>query len=241
MRKKIMKLLWSKWFYYLLTAILLLTFIILTGYGTLHHIDIAERFLPTFVGLFITVVIFYIFFDLREELEWKEVEGRVKRRIGSEIFDLFTLLRDFCEVDKSWVGGDSRDIEAFKKSERKQLKQMTEKIVLIGNLADDLITKKSLGQDYALMVDKIRVRISESEEKYGRFFSPKLRVSLMDVQDYLVDFRIELKLGTFGSNKTLSQSLSSIIGKLAKEINNIVENGIDIFALKPKDNETQKS
>lgn len=217
----------SKWFFYGLVAIALFVMICFSLYEMSLGNELASRFLPTLCGLLFTLAILTVFFDLREELEWKEVEDRVKKRIGSEIFSLFTMLRDFCEVDRSLVG-DIHDRETWKEQERKQLRQMTDKVVPNESMVSDLLEKKDLALNYASLVDSNRIRISEIEGKYGRFLNPKLRAPLMDIQDCLEDLRFELKLGSVGSAEKLSESLSTIIEKIVKEINNIRENGIDI-------------
>jgi cell division protein FtsB len=216
-----------KRFLYSFIVIVLVFFICFSSYEVWLGNDLAARFLPTLCGLLVTFGIFTVFFDIREQREWKEVEDRVKKRIGSEIFSLFTMLRDFCEVDRSLVG-DIHNRETWKESERKQLKQMTEKVTLIEPLVEDLLEKKDLALNYASMFDSIRTRISEIEGKYGRFLNPKLRAALMDIQDYLDDLRFELKLGSIGNAEKLHQSLSTLIEKIVKEINNIRESGIDI-------------
>jgi hypothetical protein len=226
--KKKKELLLSKRFIYSLIVLVLIFFICLSLYEAHLGNDLAARFLPTLCGLLVTFGIFTVFFDVREELEWKEVEDRVKKRIGSEIFTLFKLLTDFCEVDKSLASADRANIEKLKELERKQLEQMTGKVVLIETLLSDLLEKKDLAANFASLFDSIRIRISEIEGKYGRFLNPKLRVPLMDIQDCLDELRFELKLGSVGSAERLHQSLSTIIEKIIKEINNVRGNGIDI-------------
>jgi hypothetical protein len=220
------ELLLSKPFLYGLIVISLIFFICLSLYGVWLGNDLAKRFLPTLCGLLVTFGIFTVFFDIREEREWKKVEDRIKKRIGSQIFDLFTMLTYFFEVDRVMFG-DFNDRETWKNLERKQLKQMTEKVPLNDDLLKDLLEKRNLAMDYATTFDSIRIRISEDESKYGRFLNPKLRASLMDIQTSLERLRFELKF-TIGSIEKLHQSLSPVFEEIVTQINNIRESGIDI-------------
>ena len=217
----------SKWFYYGLIAVLLAVLFCVDWYASYQfNNDFAVRFMPTLIGIVFNFVFLIVFFDLREKLEWKEVEDRTKKLIGSEIFSLFTLVGYFCEVDRS-LQGNFHDRETWKELERKQLKQMIDEVVINEIMAKDLMEKNDLAMNYASMVESSRLRISEIENKYGRFLNPKLRASLMDIQNYLGTLRFELKLGNVGSAER-PQFLKDTIGKIVKEINNARENGIDI-------------
>jgi hypothetical protein len=216
---RILRLMVSKRFCYSLIAILLaIIFVAVWIASSSFNNDFANRFMPTLIGIIFNFAIFIVFFDLREKLEWKEVEDRVKKRIGSEIFSSFTLLTYFCEVDRS-LDGDIHNRETWKKLERKQLKQMTEKVVLNELMVKDLSEKKDLALNYASLVESNRIRISEIEGKYFRFLNLKLRTSLMDIQDYLGDLRFEVKV---------SIVKKETIEKIAKEIASIQKSGIDI-------------
>jgi hypothetical protein len=84
----------SKWLYYGLIAIFLGILIIFDIYAVSLGNEMAERFLPTLLGLAFTFSIFIVFFDLREELEWKTVKKAVYSSIGLELALLFgELLR----------------------------------------------------------------------------------------------------------------------------------------------------
>jgi hypothetical protein len=216
----------SKWFWYGVIAVFL-AILLFADLGSAYWFnnDFAIRFMPTLFGLVFNFAIFIVFFDLREELEWKEVEGRVKSRIGREARSLFSFLIMFCQVDRV-LFGDVQSEQTWKELDEKQFNQITKKVVLNESLMQDLLRERNLALNYALLGDGIRTRFSEIEDKYGRFLNPKLRASLMDIQDYLADFRYELK--SFGSTKRLSESLSPLIEKLAKEITTIRENGINV-------------
>jgi len=213
-----MRLVYSKWFYYGLVAIALFVIICFLLYEMSVGNDMATRFLPTFVGLMFTLVIFMTFFDIRENLEWKEVEDRVKKRIGKEIHSIFVELSNLCEVDRESVG-DVHNCEAWNEQRRKQLKQMTEKVEL-NDWAKEMLEKNGLALHLASFFDSRRTLLSEIEGKYFRFLNPKLRASLIDIQDCLEDLRFELK--------GRGADISTVIKKITKEIASIRESGIDI-------------
>lgn len=224
--KKEHRLLLSKWFYYALIAIVLFILLCYALYETSLGNDMAARFLPTLFGLMFTLIIFTIFFDLREDLEWKKVEDRVKRRIGKQIHGIFVELSNLCEVQRVLFGADISSDEAWRELNRKQLKQMAEKVKLT-DLAKELGEKPDLALSYATLVELRRTCLSEIEGKYIRFLNPTLRASLMGIQDYLEDLRFEFKVPG-GNREALEKNLSTIIEKIMKEIITIRENGIDI-------------
>jgi len=67
----------SKWLYYALIALFLGIIIVFDIYAVSLGNEMAERFLPTLSGLAFTFSILVVFFDLREELEWKTVKKSV--------------------------------------------------------------------------------------------------------------------------------------------------------------------
>jgi len=219
-------LLLSKWFYYAVIVVALFIVILFALYEISLGNDMAARFLPTLIGLIVTLVIFTIFFDLREDLEWKKVEDRVKRRIGIQVHGIFIELSNFCEVDRVIVGEHAFTDEAWRDLNRKQLKQMTEKVKL-NDMAKEVWKKRDLALSYATLFDSRRARLSEIEGKYIRFLNPTLRASLMDIQDYLEDLRFEFRVGS-AKEETFEKALAPIIEKIMKEIVQIRESGIDI-------------
>ncbi len=213
------RLILTKWFYYALIAVALIIAFCFTVYQISLGNDMATRFLPTIVGLMVTVVIFYTFFDWREDLEWKEVEDRVRKRIGREIFSLFTMLTGFCKVDRNLVG-DADNIETRKELHCRQLKQMTEKVVLNEIMVAEFLS--GINRFYPSLFESNRNRLSQIEDKYGRFLNPKLKASLMDIQEFIEDFGFEMK------PSYAKETIKTLIEKIAKEIDSIRDSGIDI-------------
>jgi hypothetical protein len=216
----------SKWFYYSLVLVGLFFTLIFLLYETTLGNEMATRFLPTSASLIVTFGIFTIFFELREDLEWKKVEKRVRRRIGKQIHGLFVDLSSLCEVDRVLVGDDIQNDDAWKELNRKQLKQMSEKIILNDSIKE-ILEKRDLAVGYATLFDLKRARLSEIEGKYLRFFDPTLRGSLMDIQDYLADLRFEFKVPS-SNQARFEKTLSTIFENLVKEIIRIREKEIDI-------------
>ena len=224
--KKEHNLLLSKWFYYALITIALFILLCFTLYEMSLGNDMASRFLPTLFGLMFTLVIFTIFFDLGEDLEWKKVEDRVKRRIGIQIHGIFVELSNLCELEQRLVGNDLFSDEAWKELNRKQLKQMTEK-VKPNDIIKELWGKQDLALSWTTLFDSRRARLSEIEGKYIRFLNPTLRASIMDIQDYLEALRFAFRVPN-AKREVFEKNLSTIIEKIVKEITTIRENGIDI-------------
>ena len=73
----------SKRFVYPLIGTLLIILIVFVSYAISLGNEMATRFLPTLFGLMFSFLFFTVLFDLREYLEWKGVEDRIKKRIGN--------------------------------------------------------------------------------------------------------------------------------------------------------------
>ena len=219
--KKNYNIVYSKWLYYVLIAILLLVFIALTSYGTSLGIEIAARFLPTFVGLFITLIIFWIFFDVREYLEWKPVENKVKQKIGKQIHVLFAELSIFCQIQR--VHYDSADER--RKLIDKQLDELTTKeieftIEAKKDLLDEDVTRLC-GED----LDSILNTLGRYEGRYAKFLDSKIEASLMNIQDYLDELSLKFRL-RHSKDEDYFKSLQYLIRETMKEIKNLKTNGI---------------
>jgi len=222
---KMPKWLLSKRLYYGLFALIFIIILASFVYYSSTGNAFATQFIPEVCGWLVTLLIFTVFFDLREQLEWKSVENRVKKRIGKQIHGVFVELAHLCDVESALVADVLND-EAWKDLSRRQLKQLLSEVKLNDGVKE-LWENRDLASSLASFFDSKRARLSEIEGKYFKFLNSELRASLMDIQDFLEDLRFELRVVS-AKQETFYRGLSSVIGKIVKEIAKIREKGIDI-------------
>jgi hypothetical protein len=182
-------------------------------------IDSLGRFLPTFVGLIFTLGIFYIFFDLREEREWKAVSWRVKKRIGTHLQTVFTNLVVLCEVESVLTNEQSE--EDWKQLSKRQLDDLASKDI---KLTD---TWKGIIDGLPSYLKTLESRLGEIEGRYGKFLGSKIQISLMDTEEYLHRLSFELEF-SLGKEKEREMRISELVQRTMKEIAKLRESGINI-------------
>lgn len=224
---KTQKLFISKWFYYFLTGFFLLALSIGFLPSALNGNDISANFLSETWGLFFTLVIFVMLFELRESLEWKSVEDRVKRRIGKRIHAIFIELSTFCEVNRVLFGEKIFDDEAWKELENKQLEELTSKEIRLNDFAKEALKDTNTRLSLASTLDSRRAYLSEVEAKYFKFLDSELQTYLMDIQDYLEALSFELRVRR-SKEQNFHKSIAKLIGKIMKEIAHVRQSDINI-------------
>jgi len=223
---KIRNFLLSKWLSYILFAVFLLALLLLLLPSVWEGSDIATNILSEVFGLFMTLVIFVMFFEWRDRLEWKVVKSRIEKRIGGQIFALFMELSMLCEARKV-LKGDLDSEASWKELKKKQLEELTSKKVTLNKEGRGLWENREFASSLALLIDSRRDYLAEVEGKYRRFLDSQLQASLMDVQEYLTDLRLELRVAR-GKKEDFCKSISDLISRIMKEIANIRKRGIYI-------------
>lgn len=191
----------SKWLLYILFGIVLLVFIALTSYGTSIGIEIAAKFLPTLVGLFITLIFFWIFFPYREESEWKPVEKAVFsriQRINALLFgNILFYVKTGSEIqEKLWSipFPDTKKRNALAFDELCKLKESD--VELDENMIMIFLEDKEI---YLNFFRSQSLSLGEIEGRYSRFLKPNLRLAMIKTQEaidnlqVLVDWRFTEK------------------------------------------------
>ena len=228
------KLLLKKWFWYSLIFLALLCFSWFLLPIALEGNELAANFLAEVFGLLFTVVILFMFLETRELLEWKSVEERVRRRIGSEIEAIFIRLADLCEIAGVGSLGYYTDEELWKKQKEEAFKTLTSGEIKFNREGRKLWDKEKLASSLASYFDSRRAYLSEIEGKYLKFLDSELQASLMDIQDHLKSLNVDLTtirgiLQEFeGKKENFYQSLSDSIRKTMAEIAKIRDREIDL-------------
>jgi hypothetical protein len=209
----------SKWLYYTLIAIFLLLLIVFVTYSASLGNDMALRFLPTTFGLLFTFCIFIVFFDLREELEWKTTKERIMKRIGNQLHGVFQNVSSVCEVDFQF----DFEKEDFRKYDEKRLQALTTKEIKLNNAWEEEETSRYYGQ----MFQRLEDALGEIERRHGNFLSPSLQNSLITLEENLRSLSFEYLL-TFGTKKDRKKFIVDAVGKAMKEIDEMRKKGIDV-------------
>ena len=168
---KIPKWLISKWFCYSLGFFFLFLLFLLFLIPGLEGNDFAANVSSEFLGLSITVIFFYIIFEVRENREWKSVEKNVYRKLGTEIYGLFVQIIHICEV---WPTGSSgRYLDGPREDFYKtlfvgQLKYLNEQEELI--VREDVLAEEGLAAFFRARADYL----NSIETKYSRFLKASI-------------------------------------------------------------------
>jgi len=174
-------------------------------------------------GLMFTLLIFIVLFDLKEYLEWKSVEDRVKRKIGRQIRALFAHLSIFCQVER--VHYDPLSKEKKIRLVEKQLNKLaSEEIRFTAGAKRDLLDE-NIRQSYEGLLESKLNSLGRLEERYYRFLDSEVRASLMDIQDYLDELGLEFKVRHV-RDEDYFKSISDLIGKIMREILRLKRKGI---------------
>ena len=185
-------------------------------------IDFALRFLPTLFGLLITFSIFIVFFDLREELEWKTVRDRVMRRIGNQLFDIIWTVDSLLEAEIDYGMEGTTEVDYYKLSEKKLNALITGKFKLnIPSRDQDLMARLSQGYN------RRENLIGEIIGNYGKFLSSEIQCLLMDIEEHLGSLSFQLKLPIIVEGYE-PKKITDLLSKIGQEIDEMRKKGIDV-------------
>ena len=168
-------------------------------------------------GLLFTLLFFVMLFELKDILEWKKVESRVKWRIGWEIYALFGNISTLCEVDTHTHGGVP-NLSAWKDSQKRQLEQLSKGKVVLG-YGKELLENSKLIEGYASIVATRKNALSGLEDKYFRFLNSEVQCSLMDIQielERLYNGLKRIELFDIKDENVLTEPIEKIISEIAK-------------------------
>lgn len=184
--------------------------------------DLAANFLAELFGLAFTVGILAIIFDLREWVEWKSVEDRVKKRIGIITRTTFDTLSMVCRVER--VHYEPRSKEKQIGLVERQLNTLVSKEIRFTRLAEKNLLDQNIRTSLRKILDSRANRLGKIEERYSKFLSSEVRASLMDVQEYLDKLSLEFSVPHM-RNEVYFESVRELIKKLMVEIKKLKRKG----------------
>jgi hypothetical protein len=223
----------SKTLAYGAIAIVLLIFVLfifpyLIQYNLIAS-DLGTNLISEFIGMLVTLVLFVIFLDVREKMEWKRVEKKVYDRIGKKMIQLLSTLMNYCMHPQRAISSES-DRQQYEKSK----KEIIEKIWNNPEcLSLDSITriyfKGPEGPERALLPYKDFLSLIEI--KYLDHLDTNIQECLINLQDYLENFSnnlIEYRYADFKHEVEARVKVEKTIGKIILEIKKLSENGITV-------------
>jgi len=222
---RIQKLAISKWFYYgLIAAFLAATFSYVLYQAFALGNTLAKAFVPTLVGLIFNFSIFIVFFDIRENLEWKSVEKRVKRRLKGELFHIHLDMCALCDI-----GGSSHTDSEFEINGKFSAQKFTEwQLSTLINGKYSIANLKKFQSSNLHSFLSFANAISESLTRYGRFIDLSSEGHLMDIEEALsrLGFLVfEVRADKYYTEAKREQEIESIVRKIAKELQTLQISG----------------
>jgi hypothetical protein len=217
------ELLLSKLFLYPTIIIALTFFICLSSYEVWLGNDLAERFLPTLCGLLVTFGIFTVFFDVREEREWKTVREKVMRRISNQLQAIAADVSYLYDADVNITMNDINEV-GWNKMSRKYLDALVSGKFKLTYEGKDKEVNQKLAETFLL-----RERmLGGIEDVYGKFLKSDIQRSLMNLEDYLhnlsFDFTLINKVKNYKPEK-----VPDLIQKIGQEIDHLSKSGVKVF------------
>ena len=229
---KIKGFLLSIWFYYFLTAVVLVILnVVVFPYliqGQVISRDFGDNLISEFWGILATLVLLIVIFEIREQLVKKSLKERLFERIGRQLYLVFNIIRKFVVTKR-------HSVRLSRQEFLDELKEQSSKESLI---LDDYAWNylpKPADRLYGLELESLfrsRSVLGDLEVKYLEFLEPELRLSLMEIQHSLdalkstVHFMREMEVDL----EVLSKSISKDIHCIMKEIYKIhAKTGIEIF------------
>jgi hypothetical protein len=230
--KKDYSVLLSKWLYYALIAIFLGILIVFDFYAVSLGNDMALRFLPTLLGLAFTFSILVVFFDLRDELEWKAVKKAVYSEIEIEISSLFGELLRLTENEIDEVGFKSALLYAQDSKIRKKMifskiseLQRKESFQIMPSAISIFRTDKEMLASFS----SIKKNLGDVQIRYGRHLNSKITERLIRLQDSLELMNMSYKLDlTWNRLQSQLPVFKELIHKLMPELHDQDLSTIDL-------------
>ena len=223
---KIERFLLSRWFYYLLIAVVFLILIVVVFpsliQGQVISRDFGHNLISEFWGILATLVLLIMIFEMREELLKKSLKERIFERIGTELHDDFEVLKDFVKVSQ--------------KEPLDQLEELSQKEkVELSQHAYRYFPKPENPID-AFFLDRLlksRERIGDLESKYFELMEPQLRISLMEIQRNLDRLNSAIdtidRLGGESLEDWFFELMLKSVHTIIREIYKIHKMGIEIY------------
>lgn len=181
-------------------------------------------------GIFFTVIVIMLVLDLREYFQWRPIKDKVMETIGTELYEIFRDFAGLCKCPHySWIDIEESGEEYAERIFFTQLEQLKEKVEL------EEQGKKVFSNGYlATLLERVASHLSEVEAKYSRFLDAELRLSLMEIQDTLNRFSIDLILrkkepSWYENDELFFLIVSNNIQTIVEEIYKIHKMGIEIF------------
>ena len=208
-------------------ALALLVGFVLMPYRWIEY-NLGVNLFTSSIFMVLTVIFLSLLVDLREKREWKNVEIWVKKRMRKKLYDLFDILARFI-FPKQFRPHPPKE-EVLKILEA--LNEMKE--ATLTEYAYHYYFPKPLDGMSAYQLDilfRFRRYLSDLEIKYFHFIKPEIRISLMEIQNYLdsIEADFDLVKRFESSEEVVEESMAKSILGVMKEIYKLHKMGIEIY------------
>ena len=173
-------------------------------------------------GLLFTLIFFVGIFDLREWLEWKSVEDRVKRRIGRLLRATFATLSIFCRVERVHYEPNEKE-KKIELVERQLNTLISEEIKFTKETEKNLLDETNKQSLKAILDSRIN-RLGGIEERYSRLLGSEVRGSLMDIQEYMDELCLEFSIPHM-RKEDFFKRVKELVSKIMKETQKMKSKG----------------
>ena len=213
----------SKWFYYVLIALGLLVFIFcLIPYFVQTNVlspEAGVNFYSESWGLLFTLLLFVALFDLREKLEWKDVENKVKRRIGEQLSSIFLDVSVLCKHGALHNAKEKENL----------LNEFVSQEINLGGV----LKNPDAVEHFSRVLEHHASMIEQFEINYERKLSSKIQASLFDISEHVNSLSSELMFLSIDREYGQFQiadltKIADLIKKIMNDIALLRKNGIDI-------------
>lgn len=207
----------SKWFYYAIFGIVLVIILVLllVTFGIVFE-DLALNLYSEIFGLLFTLIAFVGVLEIRERLEWKKIKKKVMKRIGRQIQAIFSAITDLCVID---FPIETFESNTYREEELEAL--LTKKIIL-----RDSWKEKERSLVFAHIFESHWKAIGIIDSRHGKYLSPEVQCSLLDIEDSLHKVLFEFYATDF-IEKDREEIIITEFKKIVKEIDYLRKNGID--------------
>jgi len=204
----------SKWFYYLITGVIILffawKFLPYLEYRGIISEDLSRNLFSEAFGIFFTLFFLITVFELREEFRWRKVEEKVMGRIGIQLRELFIYMTRLVEF--TWSTNPYEILNELHKKETLTFSKEGKKLLVRQNFMNFLQTSKQ--------------SLNNLEKGYFRFLNADLALSLIEIQSRLERFiyevtaykipSIEKHVSKEFKEKEICETIHSIINEIHK-------------------------
>lgn len=234
----------SRGFYYLIIILGLFLFIFgILPYWIHNQVisrELGDNLFAESWGILFTVLLLSIGIELGERLRWKPLKDRMRKKIGSQIRNIFLDLVKLVETSKDTTLPSKKEklADKLKRTITKQLQElMGKEEIELSKWGKKALTTEYLIDKYISMFQEDKQALDEVESKYFNLLrEPEIIKSIINIQKDLELLVWLIKEGYFwreneGKREAYFKHLSTTVHRIIKEISSLDKLGIEVYSL----------